>query len=259
MSPPDGFAGLARHYDVIMSHVDYDRWYWVTTALADLVPRPFTHVDAACGTGVLLAMLRERGWHSFGFDLSHQMAGQARKRKPSCPVGVSDLRGLPLYGSVHYLTCLFDSVNFLLTEEDLRRAFRQFAGALAPDGVLYFDIVTERMVLEHFAGQSWTEKNGGFKTTWDCSYDRTTQISETRIRINNGPVCTILERMFDPKLVRDAVEDAGLSVLGVFNAESWRRPGKRTVRMDFVAVKGDARRHRKAFRDVRRTVRQFFV
>ena len=33
----DEFHEIARYYNRIMDHVDYDRWYAVTTALADLL------------------------------------------------------------------------------------------------------------------------------------------------------------------------------------------------------------------------------
>src|SRR5690606_17293139 len=50
----DSFEDLARYYDRLMVHVDYDRWYAVAGAIAGLLPRPFLHVDLACGTGTLL-------------------------------------------------------------------------------------------------------------------------------------------------------------------------------------------------------------
>jgi SAM-dependent methyltransferase len=242
-----------------MYHVDYDRWYLVTRALAELLPGPFVHVDAACGTGVLIKMLRKDGWPSVGFDLSLPMIRQGRKGRGSPPAAaVADLRALPLSGSVDYVTCLFDSVNFLLDEADLRRALNELAGALSDGGILYFDVVTERMVLEHFADQCWEEKNDTFTSTWECDYDRKTATAETRIRVNNGPEMTIYERIYEQEVVADAVKGAGLRLLGAFDAQSWRSPRKRTVRIDFVAVKGECHGFEKVFRRVQKEIRSFF-
>lgn len=245
----DTFEHLAKYYDIIMAHVDYDRWYMATLELANLLPKPFVHLDAACGTCVLLGNLEGHGWTSFGADLSYTMMRQGQKWF-DLSVAVADLRAIPMSGSLDYITCLFDSVNFLLEEEGLRQTFREFFSALRPGGLLYFDIVTERMVLEHFAGHSWHEKNGGTTFDWDCTYNRRTTTAETRITIGDGTVATIYERMYDPKLVEQAVTDAGFELLAVVDAETWRAPRKRTVRIDFVAVKGRARSFKRGFKKV---------
>ena len=115
MPRPDDFANLARYYDPIMEHVDYDRWFVITTTLAELAPDPFLHLDAGCGTGVLMGMLRKIGWSSVGIDLSLAMLQTGRRRRGSLPVAAADLRALPFRGAVDLMTCLFDSMNFLLT------------------------------------------------------------------------------------------------------------------------------------------------
>jgi predicted TPR repeat methyltransferase len=79
----DSFEDLARYYDRLMVHVDYDRWYAVAGAIAGLLPRPFLHVDLACGTGTLLRKLRKVGWNSFGLDLSVAMLRAGSRSAPS--------------------------------------------------------------------------------------------------------------------------------------------------------------------------------
>ncbi|MCC6489242.1 MAG: class I SAM-dependent methyltransferase [Candidatus Hydrogenedentes bacterium] len=255
MSASDSFVDLARYYDPIMSHVDYDRWYLIGSAIGGLLPRPFTHLDAACGTGVLLKKFQAERWRSIGIDLSPSMLRAGRQSGRAFPAAAADLRALPFKACMNYITCLFDSVNFLLQREDMEKGIGSLGGALAPDGILYFDVVTERMVLEHFAGQSWTERNGKFVTTWECEYDRKTLIAETRIRVNSGPAYTLYERVYEQGEVEAAVTKAGLSLLGTFDAETWRSPRRKTVRIDFVAVNGDPRPLNARFKGVRDHVR----
>lgn len=259
MRAPDGFEGLARYYDVLMQHVDYNRWYLATTQLGSLLPAPMRHIDAACGTGRLLRELRRSGWDSAGFDLSGAMLRAARKADPALPVVQADLRAIPLAGSVDYVTCLFDSLNFVLDEGHLRRAIGQLAGMLRTGGLLYVDIVTERMILEYFAGQGWTESHDGFSTTWDCRYDRKTRLSETDVRVNRGTVTTIRERIYPTEQVVAMVEDAGLDLVAAMDAETWRDVGPKTVRVDIVACRDATERTRRDFKTARATMRSFFT
>ena len=251
----DTFVDLARFYDPIMSHVNYDRWYLIAGRIADLLPRGFTHIDVACGTGTLLKRLRACGWKSHGIDLSYAMLHSGGKGETEWPVAAADMRALPFNASAHYVTCLFDSLNFLIDEEDMRTGIKQLGEALRPGGILYLDVVTERMVLDHFAGQEWNEQNDGFSTAWTCEYDRKTNTAASEIRVNGGPPNTILERIYSVDELEDALTQAGFQLLGIFDAERWRAPGKKTLRIDFVAVKGDPKPHRTAFKHVESDIR----
>lgn len=255
MPTNDTFEDLARFYDPIMSHVNYDRWYLIAGRIADLLPRGFTHIDVACGTGTLLKRLRALGWKSLGVDLSFAMLHSGGKGEADWPVAAADMRALPFHETANYVTCLFDSLNFLVEPDEMRTGIRQLAGALKPGGILYLDVVTERMVLEHFAGQEWNEDNDGFTTTWTCDYNRKTHTAASHIRVNGGPPNTIYERIYDVTEIEDAMRAAGLQLLGTLDAERWRPVGRRTLRIDFVAVKGDAKPLQKPFKHIEKDIR----
>ena len=253
----DSFRDIARYYDTLMDHVNYDRWKIVAGQIASLLPSPVRHLDAACGTGVLLRKLQDWGWNSMGLDLSFAMLKSMDMRDRRVPVMAADLRAFPLREEAfNFVTCLFDSINFLLTLEDVTRALSEIARVLQPGGLVYFDAVTERMVLEHFADQEWSESNGSFSSSWSTCYDRKKRISEMNIRINRGQASTLYERMYTPGELENAIRDAGLSLLGMLDAETWGpvRPRK-TVRVDFVAVNGDAQMYRESFQKSVRYIR----
>jgi SAM-dependent methyltransferase len=259
MPTKDEFAPIARHYDTIMEHVKYHRWFAIASRLAELLPEPMRHLDAACGTGTLARLCRGVGWDSYGFDLSAAMVREARRNERVVPVTNADLCAIPFRESFDFVTCLFDSINFLLDPIDLRKAAQQLAGAMRPGGIIYLDAVTERMVKQHFAGQKWTEDNGGFSTTWDSRYDTNASTSETSIRVNTGGAAVIRERIYSEDELSDALRSAGLNVLGLWDAETWRAPRKRTIRLDIVACKGDASSHHREFDAIAEEIRAFRV
>jgi SAM-dependent methyltransferase len=233
----DPFDDLARYYDGLMETVDYDRWLLVTMALAELAPDdPFTHLDIACGTGYLAKRLRQHGWPTMGIDLSASMlrAGQYGPFAP--PVAVADMRALPFGARFGYVTCLFDSINFLLDDGALLDAFRSIRSVLRNDGIFYFDLITDRMVLDHFADREWTEQNGKFQSAWESTYDHKSHIAETTIRINRQPHAVIRERVYPLDVVLRELEAAQFHVLGAFDAETWKAPRTKSIRLEIVAV-----------------------
>lgn len=254
MSPVDDFRDLARYYDPLMEHVDYRRWVHTCLALGALLPGRPRHLDAGCGTGVLLKEMRAAGWDAFGIDLSAGMLHAARKGRRGLSLAQADLRALPFHGPFDIVTCLFDSINFLLTDGDIRTSIGQMAGALAPGGVLYFDVVTERMVTDHFEDQDWTETIGAFTARWASAYDHRDRIAETRIRINHGEASLIRERVYSNAFMEAACEAAGLKVLGVYDANTWRNPTEKSTRIDFVAMKDPPRGIGRRFQRVREAV-----
>jgi len=134
------------------------------------------------------------------------------------------------------VTCLFDSINFILDEDDLRLAIKNLGQCLAPGGILYFDAVTERMVRTFFEGPGWVEDNGRFSTRWQTAYDRKTAIADTSVSINKQKQTIIRERIYPQATFENAIEGAGLTLLDVFDTETLKSPNSRTTRIDFIAA-----------------------
>ena len=233
MSYDDTFAGLARFYDPMMAHVDYSRWVRIARSITGHMEPGFRHLDVGCGTGVLLTMLRAAGWKSVGLDLSYAMLQVSHHPRTIC----GDMRALPVGPHFDCITCLFDSVNFVVDEDDLRATMAEFARALRPGGLLYFDVVTERMVLKHFVGPEWSEEHDGFTSVWYTHYDRPKRIAQTHVRVGTGQSSVIVERMHPLPVLKGALHAAGLELLACFDVEDHRPPTGKSCRVDFIAVK----------------------
>ena len=252
----DAFSHFAPYYDAVMQDIDYDRWLVLTTTLADLLPsQEFRHLDIACGTGTHSARLLQHGWNTTGVDLSPAMLRERPCGRFAFPVAAADMRALPFDGAFDYATCLFDSLNFVLEEDGIQEAIASFADSLHTGGLLYFDAITERMVVEHFAGSEWSEDHRTFATQWSGDYDRKTGLAETTIEVVNGPIMIVRERVYPSPFIEQAVRDAGLTLLGAFDARTWRAPGKKTLRIDYVAMKRPPRGSKRKFSALQRRVR----
>lgn len=251
----DAFSPIANYYDAIMEHVDYARWSLIIKKLGDMLPRPVLHLDAGCGTGVLMERVEAPDWHAFGIDLSPSMLRVARHRRQLSALACANLCALPFQGRFHLITCLFDSLNFLLREEEVHQAMNSFYQALQPGGLLYFDIVTRRMITDHFNNEDWMEDHGRFRSSWRSTYNREQRLCETRVRVNSGRDSVTRERIYETEFIREAIENAGMSLLSMRDAYTWKKPGRSVTRVDFVAVKGSGKGLARHFEEVEQSVR----
>jgi SAM-dependent methyltransferase len=98
-------------------------------------------LDAACGIGTQTLPLAARGFQLVARDLSPAAVARLRReadaRRLVIDAAVADMRqvGSSVVGSFDVVLAFDNSVSHLLTDDDLRSAFRQFLGLLRLGGV----------------------------------------------------------------------------------------------------------------------------
>jgi SAM-dependent methyltransferase len=250
----DTFETLARHYDSMMSHIEYERWVAVSTMIAELCPdEDFEHLDVGCGTGALVRLLREYGWRSYGADLSKAMLA-THGTSDDAPLLRADMRNLPFKNRFHFVTCVFDSLNFLLDPKDFKQALQSMRQSMTDDGIVYFDVITETMVLEHYADRDWVDRNGKSKMRWHGEYDIDKRIISNTIWVDKGEPTVVRERVYTIDEIREAAEEAGLNILGIVDTETWCAPTDATLRLDIVASVRDAEALDQSFQHIQQDI-----
>lgn len=138
-------------YDPIAEfyHRAWDSWYLpaVRPALENLffscVPAASPVLDVCCGSGHVTRELIARGYKVTGIDISAELIAFARRELPGAEFRVEDVRDFTLPARFEGAICTFDSLNHLLTLEDLTAAFRSIRRALMPGSVFVFDMNLE--------------------------------------------------------------------------------------------------------------------
>jgi SAM-dependent methyltransferase len=136
---------LAPVYDGFSADFDHETWVSRLLAVAEEAGASGNRVlDVACGTGKSFEPLLRRGYEVSACDISPAMVARARERAGDHArnVFVADMRDLPVCDRFDLITCLDDAVNYLLTVDDLRAAFRSAARLLRPGGFYLFDTNT---------------------------------------------------------------------------------------------------------------------
>lgn len=139
---------------------DYDRFAWFynrywgpefsSPALAIYNILLFPHLpegcrilDLCCGTGQISAGLSERGYQVTGLDGSAAMLRFARENAPAVDFVHGDARTFQLPQAVSCVISAFDSLNHVMTLDELTEVFRHVYDVLTEDGIFLFDLNIE--------------------------------------------------------------------------------------------------------------------
>ena len=130
------FERSARLYDTFYSFKDYGAEAEKVDALIrERAPEARTLLDVACGTGKHLEELASR-YEVEGLDLDPDLLSIARDRLPDVPLHEGDMTDFDLGRQFDAVTCLFSSVGYVKTTENLRGAVAAMARHVGPGGVL---------------------------------------------------------------------------------------------------------------------------
>jgi len=95
------------------------------------------------------------------------------------------------------VTCLYDSLNYLLTEEDLFSCFAGVYGSLAEHGVFIFDMNTIHCLRDEWGDSTFHRNDERIHSVWTNRFDQKTAVSSLNLTLTvteNGSQQTIHER-----------------------------------------------------------------
>ena len=100
-------------------------------------------LDLCCGTGQLAHALSAEGFELTGIDGSESMIAIARENAPNAAFRVGDARDFKITGDFHAAVSTFDSLNHVMSLDELTSVFRNVCSALIGGGVFAFDLNME--------------------------------------------------------------------------------------------------------------------
>jgi SAM-dependent methyltransferase len=137
-------------------------------------------LDLCCGTGQLAAELGNRGLEVVGIDSSPAMVRHAKRNAPAGEFVVADARDFSLAGPVAMVVSTFDSLNHVMTIDELETVFHHVAAALAPGGRFVFDLNVETGYLARWHGTFKIEGNDEL-VVGESSYDEAERVGTMKL------------------------------------------------------------------------------
>jgi len=240
----DSYTQLAACYDIFMDEVPYDKWLDYVLKIFEkyTVPKELV-LDLGCGTGIFTRMLAERGYDMIGVDSSCEMLEQARTSETNGILYLlQDMREFELYGTVRAVVSVCDSINYLLTDNDVITTFKLVENYLDKDGIFVFDFNTVYKYSEIIGDTTIAENRDDCSFIWENYYDETTHINEYDLTIflKEGELYrksteTHLQRGYTVEEMKGFVEAAGLELLEIEDADTLKVIDEHSERVHLVA------------------------
>jgi SAM-dependent methyltransferase len=240
---------LALFYDRLMQGIDYAAW---VSYVEEIVKKYGGHVtvvaDLACGTGNSSFPWSDRGYRTYGVDLSAEMLEIARAKAADRGLDViflrQDLCNLKIEAPLDLAVCFQDGFNYIIDINDLRQAFQAVYKNLTVGGFFIFDLnYLPRIV---YSDQSVSVvREDGFTLRWSAEYKDRERLwgIEARGTIEDGDgnqhdyLEKHLERIYEPYEIWSLLTAQGFTSLGSFQAFTFEQPHDRTPRIVYVAQK----------------------
>jgi len=182
------YERLAPFYDGLMEHVDYKQWARYIRALLQTYRRRVVDVaDLACGTGSFLRHFKKKKLHLYGCDRAQNMVRLARQKANNSPFhwACCDFLHLP-FGDNRFdaVLILYDSINYLLTREEVQALLSEVYRVLRPAGLFVFDAVLPFICREVFDGYNevhfFDDEHGYERISW---FDEEHHLQYNRFRL----------------------------------------------------------------------------
>jgi SAM-dependent methyltransferase len=194
-------------------------------------------LDLCCGTGQLAQVLAQRGYQVTGIDGSEEMIRYARINASAVELIVEDARSFHLPEIYHAVVSVYDSLNHIMSMEELSLVFQNVQLCLLPGGLFLFDL--------NMAEGYKTRWRGSFGIVEDdhvcvvrASFDEGEKVGQMAITMfrSEGVVwrrsdVTLLQRCYSDSEIRSGLEAAGFTDIQALDAQNdlgWSREAGRT-------------------------------
>lgn len=254
----DAYTSFARVYDLFMDDIPYEEWCRYLTGL--LREQKIDHglvLDLGCGTGTMTELLAREGYDMIGVDASVEMLEIAMEKKEASGLDIlyllQDMRSFELYGTVRAVVSVCDSINYLLSYEDLVETFRLVDNYLDPGGIFLFDLNTEYKYGELLGESTIAEDREEGSFIWDNHFDPESRINQYDLTLfipalEEGQIQgsgqgglyrryqeTHLQRAFSLEEVFKGLSEAGLQLVACYDAFTREKPAQGSDRVYIVA------------------------
>ena len=247
-----GYSAFAYFYDSLTENISYKARADYFDRLIKLHGgRKGILLDLACGTGSLSEEMARLGYDVIGTDASEAMLSCAMDKKFESGLPIQylcqDMTELDMFGTIDVTLCALDSLNHLVSLEDIRKTFERVSLFCEPGGLFIFDVNTPYKHRNILGNNTFVYDLEDVYCVWqnsfaedspDCRVDISLDIFEKN---ENGFFTRYTDELseiaFPREIIEKAVADSGMTLEAVYDFDSPEPPRKDSEKLVFVAKK----------------------
>jgi SAM-dependent methyltransferase len=247
LSAVEPYAYLAQVYDRWTAENQYEAWCDFVEEEWRAGPFEVRNVlELCCGTGTVLRHLAGRGYSVTGLDRSTHMLERAREKLGAgSPLIRAELPDLPADGPFDAVLCVFDSVNYLCDENDVRKTMQSVNRVLRPGGTFIFDVNSRRKLSDVFGLSHYGDDLEDFAYVWRNRFEPATSCCDFLItlfvRSPRGTYARYEERhrqrAYEQAHLAQLARSAGFAGIEIYDDYSQRPVHPETLRETWVLTK----------------------
>lgn len=233
--PINPYSEFANYYDDFMDHIPYKSWvnYLHQRAVEILGRKPDHILDVGCGTGTMLSRFDSVNASLTGIDQSIEMIARARQNfgQKANWIQANIIDDIPIPDhSQDFAYSSHDSLNYILTKEQLYTHFVDMKRVLEPAGVYSVDFVTLENINNNYDGKIRSHRLKDGVLRWGNSFDKKKNILKSRLEFSRHQNKSLLtETHYQKYYSRDQIlsisRDAGFKLHFLEADYSIKKPG----------------------------------
>ena len=241
----DSYTSFAQVYDLFMDNVPYEEWCeYIRDILHQYGIEDGLLLDLGCGTGKMCRIMSQYGYDLIGIDNSIEMLDIAREQNDAGILYLNqDKREFELFGTVRAVYCACDSVNYILSEEELTSVFKLVNNYLDPRGFFVFDFNPEYKYRELLAENTFAENREDGSFIWENYYDEEEEINEYDLTLfikdDHGKFErfgeTHFQKSYTLEAMRRLIEAAGMEYVAAYDAYTFDPVREDSERITIIA------------------------
>ncbi len=250
----EAYSAFAGIYDEFMDNIPYEKWEeYIICILKKHGIDSGIVAELGCGTGIMTRRLAKRGYDMIGIDISGEMLSVAREYEDDGNILYlnQDMRELELFGTVNAVISICDSINYILSEDELCNVFKKVNNYLEKDGLFIFDIKTLHFYSNILKDTVQVDNRKDACLIWEncfdnesCihTYDLTMFMASEDARGNKKLFERYterhLQRAYSIEEIKKAIDASGMELVNVYGATTYEAPKDEDERVYFVVREG---------------------
>ena len=239
------YTVLPEFYDRLNGEANYNEY---VEYLKDVIPKGASILDLGCGTGEMCVRLSREGYLLTGLDYSSDMLAEASIKAEKSRADVfftcQDMTSFSVSHLYDAVISCFDSLNYLLSKDNLLSAFIRCNNALDKNGLFIFDMNAPAKFENLYADNTFVIEEDEIFCVWENQYNRKSRRCRFFINIfveKNGSYDRYYEeqceRSYKLSDICECLEKSGFELVGVSSDFNSTPVTDETQRYYFIARK----------------------